>query len=207
MKLFIFLLAITFIDTDLYGQKLGYNNDTAVKSSVSSWLQDYADSINELIIVNETEFTKDKRATYLKKSKLVNMGIYINPLKWGLRTSTISEESEFGFIYENKDIYAKIVTESSNVDMELLPALILISANNISPDVNLIKLEYRTVNELPVVFMEIEYIVANIRLTSFRYAYSNQSGTIQVDAVVASKRKAEYSGIIESFLNGITEIN
>jgi hypothetical protein len=49
------------------------------------------------IKLNEKEFSKDKSSTFLVKSKILNLGVWLNPVKWSFEKGESAESREYKF--------------------------------------------------------------------------------------------------------------
>jgi len=82
----------------------------------------------------------------------------------------------------------------------------LINAQKVAPNAKITKSEYRTVNDLKVLCLEITGTMKGINFIYFGYYYSNQNGTVQLITYTSQNLfKSSYNDM-EDFLNGLVEV-
>lgn len=165
------------------------------------------DSIIEIkeIPINEKEFLKGKKSTFLVKSKTLNVGIWINPKKWSFTKGTEEDEYEYQFHLREGDLYAMLISEKIQVPIETLKNLALEIAKDAAPDIKVIKEEYRNVNGIQVLMLQMAGTIQGIRFTYYGYYYSNTNGTIQLITCTGENIFPDYENDIEEFLSGFIE--
>ena len=159
------------------------------------------------IVINKSKFIKDKSATFLVKSKKLNVGVFINPEIWGVTKGGINEASEINFSMKELDIIASLITEKTSMPIENLADIILENAQGQTSDVEVIKKEYRVVNGLKVLCLQMRMTVKGMRFVYFSYNYSNKNGTLQLSTVTNETLFKQSYPLIEKFLNGLTLVN
>jgi len=169
----------------------------------------YVDNATEeevAITENKKNFTKNKKASFLVKSKKLNVGIWINPKKWSFVKGTEKDNYEYEFTLKGEDLYAMLIAEKVQIPLTSLIEIALNNAKNVSPDVRVIKKEYRTVNGVKVLMMQMAGTIKGIKFKYFGYYYSNSNGTIQLLAFTGAQLFDNYTDEIEDFLNGFVEL-
>lgn len=162
-------------------------------------------TLNSEIAVNDTKFIKDKNSSFLVKSKKLNFGIWINPKEWSFTKGTDSDAFEFQFVLKGEDLYAMLITEKMQIPLESLKGIALENAKNVAPDTKIIKEEYRTVNGIQLLMMQMTGTIQGMRFVYYGYYYSNQNGTVQLLAYTGENLLKNYVDEIELFLNGFVE--
>jgi hypothetical protein len=162
-------------------------------------------SENSTIPVIETEFLKDKKSTFLIKSKKLNVGIWINPKTWTFSKGTEEDAFEFQFEKKSGDLYAMLITEKIQVPLDVLKGIALTNAKSVSPDIKVIKEEYRTINGIKVFAMQMSGTIQGMRITYYGYYYSNAKGTMQLLTYTGENLFNDYLVDIELFINGLIE--
>ncbi|KAB2869110.1 MAG: hypothetical protein F9K37_08835 [Bacteroidales bacterium] len=162
-------------------------------------------TLNSEIPVNDTKFIKDKNSSFLVKSKKLNFGIWINPKEWSFTKGTDSDAFEFQFVLKGEDLYAMLITEKMQIPLESLKGIALENAKNVAPDTKIIKEEYRTVNGIQLLMMQMTGTIQGMRFVYYGYYYSNQNGTVQLLAYTGENLLKNYVDEIELFLNGFVE--
>jgi len=161
---------------------------------------------NSVIPVNDKEFLKGKKSTFLVKSKKLNVGIWINPQNWNFTKGTDKDAFEFQFQKKGDDLYAMLISEKMQIPIETLKGIAIENAKRAAPDTKVIKEEYRKVNGIQVLMMQMSGTMHGMRFTYYGYYYSNSNGTIQLLTYTGENLFNNYLNDIEEFLNGFVEI-
>lgn len=162
-----------------------------------------AESSAAVLKLNPVTFSKPAASTFLVKSKVVNIGVYINPGKWTFSPSRNEEEaSEYTFKMKSGDGYAMLLTEKTEIDLEEMKQIALINAKEAAPDAKVESAEYRMVNNIKVLCMKITGTIHGIKFKYFGYYYSNANGTIQLISYAGQKLLDQSYKEFEEFLNG-----
>jgi hypothetical protein len=158
------------------------------------------------IPVNQTKYFKDEKSTFLVKSKKLNVGIWINPKSWSFKKGTDEDAGEFVFEKKGEDLYAMLISEKVEIPIPNLIDIAFENAKSASPDVRVVKKEYRNVNGVQVLMMQMAGTIQGIRFTYYGYYYSNSNGTIQLLTYTSESLFNDYLDEIELFLNGFVEL-
>ncbi len=158
------------------------------------------------IPVNDREFFKDKSSTFLVKSKKLNIGLWINPKTWSFNKGTESDAFEFQFQKKGEDLYAMLISEKLQIPLETLKEIAIENARSVAPDIKVIKQEYRYVNGIKVLLMQMSGTIQGMSVTYYGYYFSNSNGTIQLLTYTGEKLFNNYLNDIELFLNGLIEL-
>lgn len=163
-------------------------------------------NINNQIPFNEKEYLKDAKSTFLVKSNKVNIGVWINPKNWNFSKGDDKDVAELKFQKKGEDLYAILIAEKMQIPIESLKEIAIDNAKTVASDVKIIKEEYRIVNGIKVLMMQISGTIQGIKFTYFGYYYSNTNGSIQLITYTGSKIFDDYYNDIELFLNGFVEL-
>jgi hypothetical protein len=158
------------------------------------------------IEMNNKKFKKNRRSTFTVKSKKANIGICINPKKWSYSKSKNNPAVEYQFKRKEEDLYAMLITEKAEIPLETLKKAAIINAKNSSKDLKVIHEEYRIVNGIKVIMLEMNATVQGMKFTYIGYYYSNEKGSYQLLTYSSLKLIETYRKDIEVFLNGLIEI-
>lgn len=158
------------------------------------------------ISLNEKKFTKDEDASFLVKSKNVDIGVWINPKKWSFTKKGDNEDAEFQFRKKGEDLYALLISEKMEISIETLRDLALENGRSFAPDLKIIEEEYRMVNGVKVLMMEMVGTGQGIKFVYQGYYYSNSSGSIQLTTFTGKSLYDEYKEDMHQFLNGFVEL-
>ncbi|HUH73951.1 MAG TPA: hypothetical protein VLZ75_06035 [Chitinophagales bacterium] len=176
-----------------------YNNGTW------KYLNDKKSAEHIKIPTNNKKFTKNEQSTFLVKSKKVNVGVWINPKKWNFSKGESGDAFEFRFINKEDDLYSMLITEKVEIPLEVLKEIALENARSVSPDIKLIDQEYRTVNGLKVLMLQMSGSIQGIKFTYLGYYYSSPKGTIQLISYTGESIFKNHISEFEALLNGFTE--
>lgn len=155
------------------------------------------------IPTNETPFEKDKKSTFLIKSKKLNIGLWINPKEWSFEKGAEDDASEFKFVKKGEDLYGMLITEKIEVPLSTLKTIALENAKGVAPDTKVVHEEYRMVNGVKVLHMQLTGTLQGIRFTYLGYYYSSAEGSIQLVSYTADNLVQTYKKDIEILLNGL----
>lgn len=161
------------------------------------------------IATNNKLFKKDSNASFLVKSRKCNIGVWIDPKIWSFSKLDANEASEYKFAKKGGDeeIYAMLISEKVSLPLESIGKAALINAKKVSSDVQMIKNEYRTVNGKKVICMQMGGTIEGIKFRYFGYYYSNANGTVQLLTYTFENLFDSHFNEMESFLNGLVEID
>jgi hypothetical protein len=154
------------------------------------------------ISLNEKEYLKEKKSTFLVKSKKTNTGIWINPKEWKFTKSINNEDAEFQFQKKDEDLYAILISEKIEIPVESLMDIAVDNARSAAPDIKVTHKEYRSVNGIQVLMMQMSGTVQGIKITYFGYYFSSPGGTIQLLSFTGESLFDDYFSDIEKFMNG-----
>jgi hypothetical protein len=156
------------------------------------------------IKTNSTKFSKDKEATFLVKSNITNVGIYLNPKEWSFKKS--KDAGEYEFQLKAKEGYGLLLAERIAIPLESLKSIALTNAQKAAPDAEIVKEEYRMVNGAKVLCLQMEGTLQGIRFSYFGYYYSSDKGTVQLLTYTSKSLFKDYRADLETFLNGFVEL-
>lgn len=167
----------------------------------------YSDSLSieeqeqvEVIKTSDLKFEKASNAKTLTEGKIWKYGIWNNNVKWGISTSSKSQDLYFKM--KTGDAYVMTVAEEIEIPVETLATVAFENAKNRAPDAKLLKKEYRIVNGLKVIHLQIEGTLSGIHFIYSGYYYSCSKGSVQVVGFTAANLFPKFEKDIESFLNG-----
>ncbi|ALO14373.1 hypothetical protein L21SP5_00701 [Salinivirga cyanobacteriivorans] len=159
------------------------------------------------IPTNPTEFEKDKKSTFLLKSNRFNVGIYLNPKVWSFKKAIDNPDAEYQFQLKDGDLYGMVITEKVEIPLETLKTIALENGKAAAPDLKIVQEEYRTVNGLKVLLLQMNGTTQGIKFSYYGYYYSNTNGTIQFMTYTSQNLLDSYRAECDKLLNGLVEIN
>lgn len=164
----------------------------------------------ETIVTNNNLFEKPKTASFLMKSKKLDVGVYFDPKKWKLATQNISPHVEYFFTDRgnSEGLFGFMMTEK--VQIATLKNLKELIIENVNRNVDFFRLkesEYRTVNGMKVLYIR---YAANTKGMDFEYAgnyYINSDGYAGVVGFSSQKMFENSFGAIQELINGISLVS
>ena len=179
------------------------NGDEILLYNDNTWQYINQEIIKEIeIATNEKVFVKGANAKFSVKSKTTPFSVWINPKKWKFTNKTDNEASEFEFNLKNEDLYGMMITERSEIPLESLGQVAYDNAKDVAPDVRIVNNEYRSVNGIKVLMMEMSGSTNGYKFTYVGYYFSNEKGSVQLVLYTGTNMRDEYYDEIELFLNG-----
>ncbi len=154
---------------------------------------------------NPKKFVKDEKSTFLLKSNNLNVGFYLNPQKWSFKKGTSNEDAEYELQFKGEDLYGMIITEKIEIPLETLKSVALENGQLAAPDIKVVKEEFRTVNGLKVLLLQMNGTIQGIKFSYYGYYYSNSKGTVQFIIYTSQNLLDSYMPEIEKLLNGLVE--
>ncbi len=162
------------------------------------------DSTTREIETNNTKYTKGASATFeVKSTVLPNLSVFINPKVWGFEKSTDGHAREYTFQLKTNDAYGMLLTERIGIPLESLKNLALKNAKKEAPDIKLIREEYRFVNGVKVLFMQLNGTIQGIKFSYYGYYYSSRTSSVQFLTYTAQNLLKEYQPYFDELLSGL----
>jgi len=164
-------------------------------------------ALKETVIpLNPKKFVKPTTSTFLLKSTRVNIGVWLDPKVWSFKKAAENEEGEYELQLKGGDLYAIMITEKVEIPLETLKGIAVENARSVSPDITIVKEEYRTVNNVKVLMLQMSGTIQGVKFTYFGYYYSNANGTVQLLTYTSQNLFVSYQVNAEALLNGFVEI-
>lgn len=163
--------------------------------------------VEEEIPLNPKTFTRSPGNSFLVKSTRFNVGTWVNPKKWSFKKATGNEAAEFEYDFKDGDLYAMIITEGLEIPVETLRNIALQNAREAAPDIHIVSQEYRMVNGLKVLCMQMDGTLQGIKFSYVGYYYSNAKGTLQFLSYTSQALLPKYKADIEELLNGLVQLD
>jgi len=158
------------------------------------------------IKTNPQPFEKNESATFSLKSKKHNMGFWVDPKKWTFEKGVSNPDAEYEFTLKGEDLYGMVISEKMEIPLTTLRELALENGKIAAPDLKIVKEEYRIVNGLNVLLLQLDGTMQGIKFSYYGYYYSNPSGTVQFITYTSQSLLDHYKKDAESLLNGLVEI-
>lgn len=153
------------------------------------------------IPTNTQRFAKAAGLTFSIKSKTIPASIFYNTSKWTMKKA--ESPSEYTFTHKTQDVYGMFISEQIEIPIENLRTIALQNAQEVAPNCEIVKEDFRMVNGKKVFFMQMNGTTQGIKFTYLGYYYSNQSGTFQFVTYTAQNLLAKAQTEMFELLNGI----
>ena len=159
------------------------------------------------IPTNPKKFKKDEKSTFLLKSKKLNVGFWLNPKMWSFKKATDNLEAEYELNLKDGDLYGMIISEKVEIPLESLKVIAFENAKAVAPDLKIVKEEYRIVNGLKVLLLQMDGTMQGIKFSYYGYYFSSINGSIQFITYTSQNLIDSFRPECEKLLNGIVELD
>ncbi|MEO8415336.1 MAG: hypothetical protein ABI472_16875 [Ginsengibacter sp.] len=206
---FIFFPLFVFIASASFAQikAVTENGDQVLLSPDGKWRYLEETKNNDSISVNPAPFAKSATANFLLKSKNSSIGFWIDPKKWDFEKST-DKTTEYSFsLKENSSVGAFVVVESVGMDLQSLRKIALDNMEKEATAFKLISEEYRAVNKLKILHIEMNATIQGISLVYLCYYYTDSYSTVQFLSYIPKNLVDQYKKTAADILNGFIVIN
>lgn len=157
---------------------------------------------NNALEMNERSFEKPDNASFLVKSKITGTGIWLDPKDWTFSKAGENEDAEYFFEKKGEDLYGMLISERTEIPLETMKVIAFENAKSAAPDISIEKQEYRMVNGLKVMLLQMTGTIQGIRFTYYSYYYSDKGGTTQFITYTSENLFKDYKKQMEDMLNG-----
>jgi hypothetical protein len=155
------------------------------------------------ISMNPKAFSKGDAANFpVKSEKVENLAFWIDPQKWEF-TKGDGNPKEYTFQLKGGDLYAMAITEGIKIPLTTLAKIAFQNAQKVAPDVHIIHREYRMVNGIKVLNLELKGTLQGVIFIYYGYYYSNANGTVQLVCYTGDSEWEGYKADAEKLLNGL----
>jgi hypothetical protein len=169
--------------------------------------QNEDDILKNEIPTNPNIFEKDNQSTFLLKSSRLNVGVYLNPKIWSFKKATDNPEAEYELQLKGEDLYGLLITEKVEIPLESLKSIALENGKTAAPDLKIVKEEYRNVNGLKTLLLQLNGTIQGIKFSYYGYYFTSINGTVQFITYTSQNLIDSYRPESEKLLNGFVEIN
>lgn len=192
-----------------YGQikAVTENGDEVTLYDDGTWVFDDLEMMEDVeIMMNPGTFTKGENASFLLKSSKNNFGFYLNPKEWSFTKEASNIAAEYELHLKSGDLYGMIISEQLEIPLETLRGIAVNTAKAAAPDLQVVKEEYRMVNGLKMLHLQMNGTMQGIKFSYYGYYYSNESGTVQYVTFTAQNLIESYREQCDALLNGLVVI-
>lgn len=182
-----------------------FNNGTWKYSTTSD---NDSTSVSDSLKVNPIKFSKSASATFLAKSNVAGIGVYLNPKKWTFSPHNENEViPEYKFSFKSSEALALLATEKIEIGLDNMRYIALRNAQKAAIDAKIVHEEYRIVNGKKMLCLEMTGTIKGINFVYFGYYYSDANGTTQLLSFTSKNLYSSLRGEMETFLNGLVPID
>jgi hypothetical protein len=208
-KIFILLISLFFVNLIQAQQKaVTATGEEVILYDDGTWKYHNEDQISEKEIpTNPKKFKKDNESTFLLKSSKLNIGVYLNPKIWSFKKATDNPEAEYELQLKDSDLYGMMITEQVEIPLETLKSIALENGKAAAPDLKIVQEEYRIVNGLKVLLLQLNGTMRGIKFSYYGYYFSSTNGTVQFITYTSQKLLDSYKPESEKLLNGLVKTN
>tara|TARA_B110000091_G_scaffold109341_1_gene118544 strand:- start:682 stop:1020 length:339 start_codon:yes stop_codon:yes gene_type:complete len=111
------------------------------------------------------------------------------------------------FDLKNGDLYAMIIPEKAEIPLLSLRELAISNAKDVAVDVKVDSEEYRTVNGIKVLMLQMSGTTQGVKFKYYSYYYSSSKGVVQVVTYTSLNLFESYKNKMEKFLNGFVVLD
>lgn len=202
-----FLLLLLSITSFAKQRAVTETGDQVVLYNDGTWVYAEKDSLHvKEIALNQRPFTKSKKASFLVKSKRIDIGCWIDPKIWKFRSSPGHEAAEFEIDHVDGSMYALIITENLDVATKSLGNLAVQNALAAAPDLKVTAQEYRIVNSIKVLMLRMTGTIEDIRFEYFGYYVAGDGGATQFLVYSSEDFMEDNLAEAEDLLNGLVSL-
>lgn len=158
------------------------------------------------IKTNPSTFTKAGSSSFLLKSSKFNVGFWLNSKKWKFEKGKSNDDAEYELQLKNGDLYAMIIAEGMQIPLETLKKIAIENGRAAAPDLAIENEEYRTVNGIKVLHLQMTGSMQGMKFFYYGYYYSNANGTVQFITYSSQNLLKTYQADAEELLNGLVEL-
>lgn len=177
--------------------------EEVILNSDGTWEYLKSPAVGNDIPVNSVSYTKPGSAQFLLKSTMNNSGFWVDTQKWQFSKASQNEAAEYEFKLKGKDLYGITITEEMSIPLDSLVKIALDNLLKEAPDARVILKEYRNVNGLNLIHMQMRATVSGIDVVYYGYYYSDDSGSTQLLTYSSSKLIQRYQAQAYELLNGL----
>ncbi len=205
MRVVFFILLWLFMCQAYASQKaVTEQGDVVILNDDGTWVfENQPEAVLPDLTMNPQSFSVPAEASFTLKSGKVDVAFKLNPKKWSFSKNEQGEAAEYNFKLKAEDLYAMAITEQLEIAIEALANIAVENARDAAPDIRVTKKEYRMVNGLKMIYMEMEGTIQQVKFTYLGYYYSDASGSVQYLAYTGTNLVNQYREEISRLLNGL----
>ncbi|MEO5943375.1 MAG: hypothetical protein ABIP30_16995, partial [Ferruginibacter sp.] len=156
------------------------------------------------IKISPIVYTKSKNASFLLKSSHGNLGYWVDPKKWTFGKSSSNPNSDFELEFKGQSLFSVIISEEAAIPVESYIKIAVQNGRESCPDIHITHKEYRIVNGIKVLNLQMEGTLAGVKFAYFGYYFSNENTAVQFIVTSYAATFKKYQSEAEELLNGLT---
>jgi hypothetical protein len=155
------------------------------------------------IPLNSKAFNIPKSSTFLLKSERIPVGLHLDDQKWNVAKNPENKSAEFEFELKSGELFGLLITENVGMTIESLKKAAIINGRAVAPDLKVVKEEFRMVNGVKMLLMQLDGTSQGVKFSYYGYYYTSDKGTIQLITYTAQAALPDLLPLCEDFLNGL----
>src|SRR5690606_4918176 len=161
-------------------------------------------AIDAEIPASDLVFARPENANFRFVSKNNRSAVWVDVKRWKVSKQKVNEDADHSFQLKDGDVYAMMLSEEIQIEPKALTDVAIENARSAAPDIRVIKRERRTVNGMPVIYMEMRGTTSGIDIPYCGYYWSDASGSTELLAYTGSSLREKYDQQIQDLLNGFS---
>ena len=202
-KIFVIILLVMATTSFASQKAITDTGEEVILNDDGTWeYSEKAQRLGKIIETNKKKFERPINSSFLVKSNKNKSAYWINTDKWGFEKEKNYPDVEYTFRLKGTDLYAMIIAEGIQMDVERLCDIALENAQKKAPDARIVRQEYRFVNGKKVIYMEMRGTIQSVKFAYLGYYHSDESGVTQFITFTGANLVDKYRSEINNCLNG-----
>ena len=154
--------------------------------------------------IEKVEYNKSESSKSEVKGGRKAYSIWYDDSKWiNSKVRSKKNNIEYEFSNLNKNSYAKMVYEKTSIPIDTLKELIIFNAKKEGVNVQLLKSEYRNVNNQDLLLIKYSSIIQGYSHIFYGYIFSNKKGSYQFLTKTEVSLFDEIKDDLDELINGL----
>lgn len=129
--------------------------------------------------------------------------LWFDPDAWTVDAENDNDAAEFGLSHVSGDAYALVIVERLSMPMSALKQVALSNASKVSDDIEIVREESRTINDIEMMVMQLEGTIQEIPFTFYGAYWVGDAGSLQVVTYTGQNLFEEFEPDMTTLLEGI----
>ena len=125
-----------------------------------------------------------------------------DPKQWVYEKEAV--EGDWMLNGKDGDLWVKVITERTEIPASKMPEIALTNAKRVDPAAKITKQGSRTVNGLPMTYVEYEATIQGVPVSFYAHFYSDSSVTVQIIGYTGRNLLLGYRSAIEQVVSGFS---